>query len=147
MPHPSSQLSVLPISVHGQAVSRLSQADLLQFECMLATADDSIDACMNARTERTGGRWLYEADDATAAGILQSVLDTISALTGEQTPIIQTRQSAVAWVSQSVLGLRDRAVDAAAQGNLATGMNPSMVSACMELITKLNTTIGANPGP
>ena len=135
----SAQLAALPIATHGQAVSRLSQADLLHFESMLATADDSIEACMRARA-----RTAIPARDDSASAVLQAVVDAIAAVTDAPPPTnMASKTGAVAWVSSAIVEARDRAVRKATQNSMAPGMDPQTVGACMELISKLNNALGA----
>lgn len=134
-----AQLATLPIAVHGQAVSRLSQADLVQFENMLATADDTVEACMRARAAPI----LPESNDS-AHGVLQAMVNAVTAVTDAQPPgSMASKTSAVAWVSTAILQARDRAVQKATENSMAPGMDPHTVGTCMELISKLNNALGA----
>ena len=139
----SSQLSHLPVAVHGQAVSRLSQSELLQFEGMLATADDTLEACMIARSVCR-----LPASDDTATGVLQAVIDAVCALTNAPPPTsLQSKHSAVVWINSALLEMRNRAVDKAVTNNFTHGMDPQSITTCMELVSKLNSVIGGAPRP
>ena len=139
----ASQLSALPVAVHGQAVTRLSQAELVQFETMLATTDDTLEACMEARETRE--RW--PASEEASRAVLQCMTDAICALTGVAPPTtLVNKHEAVAWLHRSLLQWRDSELDNASKRRRTNGMNPAALLECMELISKLNSTIGNDPG-
>lgn len=138
----SSQLSALPVAVHGQAMTRLSQAELVQFESMLATTDDTLEACMEARETRE--RWPVE--EGSSRAVLQSMTDAICALTGVAPPTtLVNKHEAVSWVHRSLLQWRDSEVDHASKRRRTNGMDPASLLECMKLISKLNSTIGDTP--
>ena len=109
---------------------------------MLRTADDALEASMNARAAQQ----LPESEDGARA-VLQAVVDTLTALTNSAPPTgLQTKQAAVQWVNSSVMEWRQKAIERATTANCGPCMDPTTMATCMELITKLNATIGANPG-
>lgn len=131
---------MLPVTVHTQAMSRLSTSELVQFESLLSTADDTLDACMRARTEPS-----RNSDDDSSKALFQVAIDTISALTNAPLPgSLSSKTDVVNWISRSVLEMRNREVELATRTNGTVGMNPAAVAVCMELITKLNTAIGGD---
>jgi hypothetical protein len=140
----AAQLSALPVAVHGgQAMSRLSQADLLHFESMLATADNALETSMKSRAAR---RTIEYMEEGSAQEVLKSMADAVCALTNAPPPTsLTSKQDAVAWVYRALLPWRDRAVRDATQAVSTPGMSAEALTACMELISKLNTTIGADP--
>ena len=140
----SSKMSSLPMVVHTDATGRLSHSELLQFESLLSTADDAMASCMETRSQYALLQNTKDTDNNTSSAILHSVLETIGVLTGESVPVINTRHAAVAWVSQSILAMRNVAVETASQSKLTPGMDPAMVASCMELITQLNTRMGGS---
>ena len=101
-------------------------------------------SCMATRSQYALLQNTKDTDNNTSSAILQSVLETIGVLTGESVPVINTRHAAVAWVSQSILAMRNVAVETASQSKLTPGMDPAMVASCMELITQLNTRMGGS---
>lgn len=134
----SSHLATLPVSVHTQAVTRLSAAELVKFESMLAAADDSIDACMNARSERC-----TEPSETQAGELLRVAVDTVAALTNTTAPpSFESKSAVVAWISSAVLEMRNREVALAVAAGNTVSLNPAAVGVCMELISKLNSAIG-----
>jgi hypothetical protein len=138
-----SQLSALPIAVHGQAVTRLSQAELVHFETMLATTDDTLEACMEAR--ETSERWPEE--EGSSRAVLQAMTNAICALTGVAPPSkLHTKRDAVAWVHRTMLDWRDLEVGNATKRRRTMGMDPAVLVECMKLVSKLNSTIGDDPG-
>lgn len=138
----ASQLSALPVVVHGQgAVTRISQADLLQYEAMLRTADDSMEACMKSRARRHG-----PADEETAAAILRSVCDTISALTDAPCPTqFGSKLEAVKWTSRALLTWRDTTLQTASKHNVPPGMDPDTMALCVDAVSKLTAAMGGDP--
>lgn len=132
-----ASLSTLPVIIHEQSTARLSQTELTHFETMLATADDTLDACMAARRAPA----FPDKEESTRA-VLQAVVDTVAALTGASPPLTLTPKTTVAWVSKAMLEMRDRSVAAGPLGCESATVNLSTVSACMELISNLNAAIG-----
>lgn len=141
----SSNLTALPVAVHHQAVTRLSQAELVQFESMLATADDSIESVMRAR-EGMYDDELDDGDEAGARAIVQSMVEAMAALTETPPPVIfKDKTTAVNWVYRTMISWRDRDRQEVMKGNHVPGMSAETIATCMELITKLNTSIGGDP--
>lgn len=134
----TNTLATLPVAIHSQAMSRLSTADLAQFETVLATADEAIEACMNANASVH-----VPVTDEGTVGVLKSVVNTVRAVTGATPPAsLDSKEELCKWTARAIYEFRDRAVNAAVTNNLTRGMPPEQMSACLELIEKLNRTIG-----
>lgn len=130
-------MSALPIVAQG---SRVPQANLVAFESMLSAADEATEFFMNTKSH--AGE--YATSDESATGVLNAVIDTIAALSNTQPPPRPcSRHTMVSWVSHTVLNIRDQAVARAVEANATTPpMNPEAIASCMELISKLNSSIG-----
>jgi len=127
-----------PLAMHAHHAARLSDAQRVQFEAVLETADDAVLACMQARQARQAPPAPVSTGDA--AEMVQLMIKTVCAVTGAEAPAtLDSKRAVVRWLSDSITRATETAVCKATQNNLAPGMDPREVATCMELMTKLNT--------
>ena len=134
-------LAALPVLNHDQTVSIITQPNLVQYEAMLKTADDSIEASMRLRAVR----WQPESDN-TISAMLWSVVETVAAITGEMAPVkLHSKQETVTWTSNALLKWNRRSVESVTEHNIPTGMDPATLTLCMQTVAKLTSAMGGEP--
>lgn len=132
-------LHALPVAIHGPRTTRLSDAELLRFEAVLETADEAVEAYVEARTPQR-----LPASDSEAVALLRALVDVVVATTGVSPPsAMDNRRELVRWAMDSIVDARTHAVHQATRKNLAPGMDPQHLATCMDLVAKLNGVIGA----
>lgn len=133
-------MQALPVAIHGTKRARLTDAERVQFDAILGTADDAVAACMNARRSPSA---LVAVSSSEAGGVLDALIKTVCAMTGAAMPeTLDSKRDAVRWVSEAIKNRVDGAVYSATKQNLAPGMDPRHVATCMDLMENLNTLLG-----
>jgi hypothetical protein len=138
--HSRLNMDTLPVKVHDATQARVSASELQRFETILDAADAACGAGPQYRRSVRG----YDLPADDAEGKLNVVLGTVYALCGGALPpaVDASKNELLTWTTNSIVDARKAAVHAVAANNLVPGMDPEHVAEHMELVRKLNRSLG-----